>query len=354
MVYRGAVAKVDQSTPSAESLGSRLEFETLISDLSSRFINLAPDAVDREIEEALRQVCESLGIDLAVLWQWSDTPPGVFEPTHTYSALPGQRPSEVMRQEQFPWIQRQMVAGRLVAIASLEELPAEAAVDREQAGLLGIKSNLSLPLSVGGEGPVGILGFSTMRAQRDWPDPVVARLRLVTQVFANALARKRADEAFRDSEEVNRATFDQAAVGIAHVATDGRWLRINDKLCTILGYPRDELLGMSFQDITHPDDLEADLGLVRQVVSGDIKTYSMEKRYVRKDGSLIWCDLTVSSTRTAAGEPRHFISVVQDITERRRSEEALLASRGTAGVGGRARRSRVLPGGFRRRHRLPR
>ena len=124
------------------------------------------------------------------------------------------------------------------------------------------------------------------------------------------MARKRADEALRETEAVNRATFEQAAVGIAHVGTDGRWLRINDKLCTILGYPREELLRMTFQDITHPDDLEADLGLVRQVMSGEIRTYSMEKRYVRKDGSLVWCDLTVSLTRTAAGEPLYFISVV--------------------------------------------
>ena len=127
----------------------------------------------------------------------------------------------------------------------------------------------------------------------------------------------------RESLEVNRATFDLAAVGIAHVGTDGRWLRVNDKLCAILGYPREELMRLSFQDITHPDDLETDLNHVRQILAGEIKTYSMEKRYLRKDRSLVWTNLTVSLVRTERGEPKHFISVVEDITERKRAEEEM-------------------------------
>ncbi len=115
-----------------EHLESRLEFETLISDLSSRFINLPAGEVDREIEDALRRVCDFLGIDFAVLWQWSGAAPVSSRPP-TYYAQEGSRPPEPLRQEQFPWYRRQMLAGRMVAISSLEELPAEAAVDRESA-----------------------------------------------------------------------------------------------------------------------------------------------------------------------------------------------------------------------------
>jgi PAS domain S-box-containing protein len=139
--------------------------------------------------------------------------------------------------------------------------------------------------------------------------------------------RKRAEEALLASEEVSRATFEQAAVGMAHVGTDGRWLRVNDKLCAIVGYPRDELMKMTFQDITHPEDLEADLNYVRQVLSGEIKNYSMEKRFVRKDGSSIWINLTVSLVRSDAGAARHFISVVEDIAERKNAEEELMQLR---------------------------
>ncbi len=138
--------------------------------------------------------------------------------------------------------------------------------------------------------------------------------------------RRRTEEALRASEEEDRAAFEQAAVGITHVGTDGRFLRVNDKLCTILGYQRDELLKMTFQEISHPDDLEADLNHVRQVLSGEIKTYSMEKRYIRKDRSTVWANLTVSLVRSDAGEARHFISVVEDITERKRASEVLRES----------------------------
>jgi PAS domain S-box-containing protein len=115
-------------------------------------------------------------------------------------------------------------------------------------------------------------------------------------------------------------------VGIAHVGTDGRWLRVNDRLCAIVGHSREELLALRFQDITHPDDLAADLSVVDQLLSGEITTCSLEKRYIRRDHSLVWANLAVSLMRTAAGEPRHFIVVVEDVTERRRAEEALRQS----------------------------
>ena len=103
---------------------------------------------------------------------------------------------------------------------------------------------------------------------------------------------------------------------------------------------------MTFQDITHPDDLETDLDHVRQVLSGEIKTYTMEKRYFRKDRSLVWADLTVSLVRTATGEPRHFISVVEDITDRKLAEEALRSSEARMAAGCRAGRPRVLRSGL--------
>jgi PAS domain S-box-containing protein len=135
--------------------------------------------------------------------------------------------------------------------------------------------------------------------------------------------RTSAEEALAHSEQLFRATFEQAAVGIAQVALDGHWLRVNEKLCAIVGYSRDELLQRTFQDITHPDDLDADLALVRQTLDGVIPTYTMEKRYIRKDGTLIWINLTVSLVRTAVGAPRYFISVIEDVNARKLAEEEI-------------------------------
>ena len=200
-------------------------------------------------------------------------------------------------------------------------------------GYFGIMSNLTIPLSVGGKPPIGCLGFNTTRSERVWPDALVKRLELVAQIFANALARKHAELVLQESEQVNRATFEQAAVGFAHVGIDGRWLRVNDKLCAIVGYPREELLQLTFQDITHPEDLGRDFECVGKMLSGEFKTYSMEKRYFRKDRSLVWVNLTVSLVQTAAGEPLHFISVAEDITNRKNAEESFRVSEARLAAG---------------------
>jgi PAS domain S-box-containing protein len=135
--------------------------------------------------------------------------------------------------------------------------------------------------------------------------------------------RKRAEGALRESEDRFRATFEQAAVGIAQVGLDGRWLRVNQRLCDIVGYTREELLRFTFQDITHPDDLDSDLAFFRQVLAGEISTYSMEKRYYRKDRSLVWVNLTVGVVRDEEGTPQYFVSVVEDIAKRKQAEESL-------------------------------
>ena len=170
-----AVALPDPPQPSAEPLEGRLEFETLIADLSSRFINLPPAQVDPEIEDALRRVCELLDIDLAVLWQWSGKDRHVLAPTHMHPQR-ADGPGAVAVQDEYPWTVAQMLAGRPIVCASLDQLPAEAAVDRESASHAGIKSNLTLPLAVGGEPPVGALAFSTTVAERAWPPLLVQRL----------------------------------------------------------------------------------------------------------------------------------------------------------------------------------
>jgi len=119
-----------------------------------------------------------------------------------------------------------------------------------------------------------------------------------------------------DSEARFRATFEQAAVGIAHVAPGGQFLRLNKKFCDIVGYAQEELLELNFHDITHPDDLETDTGLVQELLDGKNDSYTLEKRYLHKDGSTVWVNLTVKILREDDGSPRWFVSVVQDISDR--------------------------------------
>ncbi len=126
-----------------------------------------------------------------------------------------------------------------------------------------------------------------------------------------------------DYEALFRMTFEQAAIGIAHVATDGRWIRVNHKLSTMLGYSHEELLDLSFQDVTYAGDLDADLNQVRALLSGQISSYQLEKRYVRKNGSLVWAALSVSLVRKPDGAPDFFISIVEDIDARKEAESTI-------------------------------
>lgn len=144
--------------------------------------------------------------------------------------------------------------------------------------------------------------------------------------FRDVTERTLTEQRLRETEERFRATFEQAAVGIAHVALDGRWLRVNRKLCDIVGYSSDELRERTFQDITHPDDLDVDLAQVRRMLAGEIDTYSMEKRYLRKNGSIVWVELTVSLVHDSARTPKYFISVVEEISRRHEAEAALRLS----------------------------
>jgi PAS domain S-box-containing protein len=149
-------------------------------------------------------------------------------------------------------------------------------------------------------------------------------------MFTDITARKELERALQHSETRFRATFENAAVGMAHVGLDGRWLLVNRRLCQLLGYTHAELMPLSFRDLTHPDDLEQDLALAGQVHRGEIPTYTMEKRYRRKNVDYFWGELTVSLLRDERGEPLNFISVIKDISERKRVTDELQASRAIA------------------------
>jgi PAS domain S-box-containing protein len=145
-------------------------------------------------------------------------------------------------------------------------------------------------------------------------------------VVADVTERRAAEERLRASEECFRATFYQAAVGIAQTSIDGQWLLLNDRLCEILGYSRDELRGKRFIDITHPDDREASLIAFRKLLAYEISSWSAEKRYIRKDGVTVWGRVFVSAVQDQQNAPLYFIAVLEDITQKIQAQEKLRES----------------------------
>lgn len=139
-------------------------------------------------------------------------------------------------------------------------------------------------------------------------------------ILADVTAAKQTEVALRESEERFRTMFNQAAVGITLVALDGRFIQVNPALCEITGYSHQELIKMNFQEITHPDDLEVDWENGRRVLAQEISGYSLEKRYIRKDGSIVWANLTSSAVWNANGQPKYALGIIEDISERKRVE----------------------------------
>ncbi len=138
--------------------------------------------------------------------------------------------------------------------------------------------------------------------------------------MADVTERRETEEGLRESEERFREAFEEAAVGMAHVDPQGRWARVNGKFCQIVGYEREELLGHAFWNIIPAEDWESSQDRFRRVLDGALEPYSVERRYIRKYGSLVWARLTVSLVRDPSGPPSYLIAVAEDITERKLEE----------------------------------
>jgi PAS domain S-box-containing protein len=157
--------------------------------------------------------------------------------------------------------------------------------------------------------------------------------RFSSAIVRDISTRKRTDQALKESEERYRATFSRAPVGIVHVATDGRYIRVNPQFADIVGYTVDELLRMGFQDVTHPDDLEANAAGLGAVANGRRPDFRVEKRYLHKSGAVVWARLSVSAVRDERGAVEYLIEVVENMTERRLLEQQLYQAQKMEAIG---------------------
>lgn len=181
-----------------------------------------------------------------------------------------------------------------------------------EAALAGSPQEFERRMQIPADGPVKYYRGSYV------PDIVDGAVRGVVAHGADISAHKQIELTLAESEERFRLTLEEAPIGMATIAPDGTFERVNRALCEIVGYTAQELVGMTFQSITHPDDLGTDLALAQQLARGEIPRYSMEKRYVRKDGRVVDVELSASVVRGPDGLPRHFIAQVENIGERKR------------------------------------
>jgi PAS domain S-box-containing protein len=295
-----------------------LWFERLIADLSKRFINLDAAQVDSEIEAAQKFVCETLGLDRSTLAQWDENAKE-FVVTHSW-ALPGFEPVRKLAPRDLPWCVSTIARGEVVRFARVSDLPEEAAKDKETLGRLGQKSGIMFPLTVGNR-PIGVLAFGTLRAEREWSEVLVGRLRLIADLFAYALASKNSAAALLESQERTRLAVESAELGLWtwNLQEDEIWA--SERAYSLFGRAHGtELTYERFLNAVHPDDRDR----VRNSFGAAAllpMEFQVDCRVILSDSAVNWISIRGRSYGDVNGKTVHMSGVVLDITERKAADE---------------------------------
>ncbi len=309
-----------RTTNVTPDLQERLRFETMLSDLSSRFVNFEPGDVDREIEQAQRRVCECLDLDIAALWQLSPDEPGVMRMTHIYRRFDGPPvPEDFDAREYNPWAIGRVFSGDVVALPRIEDSPGEAAVDRETWRYFDIKSVYLFPLATGGVPVFGAMSFHAVRNEARYSDDIVQRLQLVCQIFSNALLRKRSDAALRESQERLELAADAGEVGIWVLELEHRRFWATHRAREIFGYEADlEITFERFMDSLHPRCRETVAEAVRRSVE-EGHEIDIEYRIVHAGGGERWVHSRGRMQGPSATAPERILGATIDITTQKRA-----------------------------------
>jgi PAS domain S-box-containing protein len=301
-----------------ETLADRLRFEELLVRLSSTFVHLPSHKVETAFETALRQLGQFLGLDRVTLYRLSRDAEE-FVVAYSWSG-PGVGPvPRVSVSREFPWITAQILCDRPVGFSRPQELPLEAGCDAEAFRRRGVLSNLAIPMMAAGR-ILGSLAFVTLTGERSWPDELVQRLRLVGEVFANALAQKEAEDTVRESESRFRIVADSAPVLI--------WMSGEDALCTFFNKPwldftgrtAEQEMGDGWTKGIHPDDLPECLEAYRESFEAR-RPFVLQYRLRRHDGEYRWISDNGVPRYDAEGHFAGYIGSCLDITDRMRAEE---------------------------------
>jgi len=301
-----------------ETLSDRLRFEELLVRLSSTFVHLPSHKVETAFETALQQLGQFLGLDRVTLYRLSRDAEE-FVVAYSWSGpLVGPVP-RVSASREFPWITARLLCDRPVGFSRPEELPLEARRDAETFRRRGVLSNLAIPMMAAGR-ILGSLAFVTLTGERVWPDELVQRLRLVGEIFGNALAQKEAEDTIRESESRFRTVADSAPVLI--------WMSGVDTLCTFFNKPwleftgrtAEQELGDGWTKGVHPDDLPECLKTYGESFKAR-QPFVLQYRLRRHDGEYRWISDNGVPRHDADGHFAGYIGSCVDITDRMQAEE---------------------------------
>ncbi|MBM9513698.1 PAS domain-containing sensor histidine kinase [Desulfogranum marinum] len=304
-----------------------MPFETLLFDISSRYINLPADQIDTCIEEDQQRICEWFDLDLSSLWQWENINSKYMILTHLYSAQGRpDHPDRIDAHKVVPWIMRKVEKGEPF-ILSTKDIGTEAKVDQQFREAYGVKSSVIIPLVVGRAAFHGVVSFDTLRDERLWTKQTINRLVMVSQIFSSALARKVIDTKLRNNEARLRIAADSADADLWELDMITEELRATDKALEMTSNALDKIDTIdSLKQIIHPDDLDT----FSQAISRSFEQHrqlKIEYRIVPGSDSPKWIYSMGKPYFRADGTPDRLLGLSIDITKRKKMEDELKVSR---------------------------
>ena len=295
----------------------------MISDFSARFVNIAPDEVDKEIETALGQVLEFFQVDRCGLLGISPDRKRLHVTHAAYAEGIEHVPTDIDLARLFPWShERLVIKGKHVTFSKLSELPPEAEKDRQSWTTMGVRSSLVIPLFFNGS-VSSLIVSGALRRHHSWPAQYIPRLRLLGEIFINALERRNAERTLRESEARLNLAVESAGVSLWDITVDTGHIWTTEKAKEYFRFvPNDEITIESFLNIVHPDDREGLRRTVEETMQSG-KDNSAEYRIVRPDGSIRWVLSRGRPFPASSQAPARLMGLSIDISERRQLKDRL-------------------------------
>ena len=301
-----------------------LSFEELLAEISARLVTLPADQVDRGIEDALRLICASAGINESTIYLREIENPDLFVLSYVLRDpdLPPPPTIKFTAAENFPWCNKKLIANEIIYLPDTQAAPEEAAMDKASWKKYNVVSALVIPLSTGGGRPLGFWGIDSTTERREWPERLQKRLKIIARVFADTLERAVSERQLRESETRLRLAAETAGAGFWTMDAETGAIWVTPKLTELFGLKPDDVVDMAtILGIVHPEDRELLQKAVDRMMQGEAAR--VEYRIVPSNDTTRWVVSSGNRHAFAVDNRSFLMGITFDITERRMNEEAL-------------------------------